>query len=81
MAQFINDDKKQQIIQSIRDDGKRVIDVATEYDVSTKTIYTWLRSGIGGDTSALEIAKLKRELEAVYGVLGKVTTELKHSKK
>lgn len=80
MAQDISLETKQKIISSIRDDGKRVVEVATEYGVSTKTIYGWLRSGIS-DSSALEIAKLKRELEAVYGVLGKVTAELKRPKK
>jgi transposase-like protein len=55
--------------------------VAKEYDVSTKAIYHWLRAGVKGDSSALEIARLKRELDAVYGVLGKVTAELKHPKK
>ena len=81
MAQYISNEQKQKIIKDIRDEGKRVVDVAKEYDVSTKTIYNWLRAGIKGDSSALEIARLKRELDAVYGVLGKVTAELKHPKK
>lgn len=81
MPQYIDGEKKQQIIRDIRDNGKRVADVAAEYGVSTKTIYTWLRGGIAGDGSALEIARLKRELDAVYGILGKVTAELKHPKR
>jgi len=81
MAQFIGAEKKQQIISEIRDKGKRVVDVANEHGVATKTIYTWLRTGVIGDSRDLEIAKLKRELDAVYGVLGKVTAELKHPKK
>lgn len=81
MAQLISHEKKQQIIQEIRDEGKRVVDVANEHQVSTKAIYRWLRDGIGGDSSALEIARLKRENEQLYGILGKVTAELKRSKK
>lgn len=81
MSQLISTETKQKIIQEIRDEGKRTVDVASAHNVSTKTIYTWLRTGIGGDTSALEIARLKRELEAVYGILGKVTAELKHPKR
>ena len=65
----------------IREQGKRVVDVASAYQVSTKSIYRWLNEGVGGNSDALEIARLKRELEAVYGVLGKVTAELKHPKK
>ena len=81
MAQLIAHEQKQQIIKEIRDEGKRVVDVASEHNVSTKAIYRWLRDGIGGDSRDLEIARLKRELDAVYGVLGKVTAELKHPKK
>ena len=81
MSQPIDPIKKQAIITKIRDEGQRTVDVASEYGVSTKTIYGWLKQGVGGDGSALEIARLKRELEAVYGILGKVTAELKHPKK
>jgi transposase-like protein len=82
MGQSVDLAKKQIIITKIRDEGRRVAEVATEYDVSTKTIYGWLKQGVGGgDSSALEVARLKRELEAVYGVLGKVTAELKRPKK
>lgn len=81
MAQYISAEIKQEIIKEIRDEGKRVVDVAATHDVSTKTIYTWLRDGVGGDTSALEIARLKRENEQLYGILGKVTAELKRPKR
>jgi transposase-like protein len=81
MSQYISNEQKEKVIKEIRDEGKKVIDVASEYGVSTKTIYNWLRDGVKGDSSALEIVRLKRELNAVYGVLGKVTAELKHPKK
>ncbi|HYU75333.1 MAG TPA: helix-turn-helix domain-containing protein [Ktedonobacteraceae bacterium] len=68
MAQFISEDKKQQIIHDIRDEGKRVVDVSIAHNVSTKTIYHWLKNGIAGDRRGLEIARLKREL--VQGHLG-----------
>jgi transposase-like protein len=81
VSQYISNEQKEKIIKEIRDEGKRVSDVASEHGVSTKAIYNWLRGGVKGDSSALEIARLKRELEAAYGVLGKVTAELKHPKK
>ena len=81
MAQYVSNEQKEKIIKAIRDEGKKVSDVAKEYDVSNKAIYNWLRDGVKGDSSALEIAKLKRELDSVYGVLGKVTAELKRPKK
>jgi transposase-like protein len=81
MAQYISNELKEKIVKQIRDEGKKVTEIAKENNVSTKTIYNWLRDGVKGDNSALEIARLKRELDAVYGVLGKVTAELKHPKK
>ena len=81
MGQVISAETKRQVIHEIRDEGKRVADVAATHGVSTKAIYRWLRDGVGGDSSALEIARLKRELDAVYGILGKVTAELKHPKR
>jgi transposase-like protein len=81
LSQPIDPVKKQAIITKIRDEGRKTTEVAAEYGVSTKTIYGWLSAGVGGDGSALEISRLKRELEAVYGVLGKVTAELKRPKR
>lgn len=81
MSQVISTETKQQVIHEIRDEGKRVVDVAATHDVSTKAIYRWLRGGVGGDSSALEIAKLKRENEQLYAILGKVTAELKRPKR
>jgi transposase-like protein len=81
MSSQIDQAKKQAIITKIRDEGQKTTDVAAEYGVSTKTIYGWLKQGVAGGGEALEIARLRRELEAVYGVLGKVTAELKHPKR
>lgn len=81
MAQYVSDDKKQEIIRKVRDEGKKVSELATEYGVSAKSIYTWLRDGVKGDNSALEIARLKRETEMLYGLLGKLTAEASRSKK
>lgn len=81
MAQYVSDDKKQEIIRKVRDEGKKVSELAAEYSVSTKSIYTWLKDGVKGDNSALEIARLKRETEMLYGLLGKLTAEASRSKK
>ena len=81
MAQYVSNEQKEQIIKEIKEEGKRVVDVATAHEVSTKAIYNWLSRGVKGDSSALEIARLKRENEQLYGILGKVTAELKRPKK
>ncbi len=81
MAQYISDDKKKEIVSKVRDNGTPVSALALEYGVSTKSIYTWLRDGLKGDNSALEIGRLKRENEMLYGLLGKLTAEASRSKK
>jgi transposase-like protein len=81
MGQVVSTEVKQQVIREIRDEGKRVVEVAEAHNVSTKAIYRWLRDGVGGDSSALEFAKLKRENEQLYAILGKVTAELKSPKR
>lgn len=81
MAQFISSDVKQKIITAVRDDGKKVSELADEHGISTKTIYTWLRAGISGNSSALQVAKLQREVNMLYGLLGKLTAEASRQKK
>jgi transposase-like protein len=81
MAQYISDDKKQEIIRRVREDACKVADLVREYNVSAKSIYTWLGDGVKGGNSALEIARLKRETEMLYGLLGKLTAEASRSKK
>jgi transposase-like protein len=81
MAQYISSDVKQKVISAVRDDGKKVSDLATEHGVSTKTIYNWLRAGVSGDNSALQVAKLQREINMLYGLLGKLTAEASRQKK
>jgi transposase-like protein len=81
MAQYVSEDKKHEIVRRVRDEGAKVADLAREYSVSTKSIYTWLSGGVKGSTSTLEVARLKRELEMVYGLLGKLTAEASRAKK
>jgi len=81
MAQYISSDIKQKVISAVRDDGKKVSDLATEYGVSTKTVYNWLRAGVSGDNSTLQVAKLQREINMLYGLLGKLTAEASRQKK
>ena len=81
MAQYISDDKKQEIMRRVREDACKVSDLAREHGVSAKSIYTWLGDGVKGSNSALEIARLKRETEMLYGLLGKLTAEASRAKK
>ena len=72
---------KREIIGKVRE-GMPVKEVERRYGVSTKTVYKWV-GGLaqGKDVSVLEIGRLKRENEALYKIVGRLTYELKSGKK
>ena len=73
---------KAEILAKIRDDGMSVSVAATTYSVSSKTIYTWLRSGVVDSTKnlILELNRLRKENEQLYKLLGRATAELNRPK-
>lgn len=85
MSQFVSDEKKQEIIKKIRDEGLAVKDAGVDYGVSTKSIYRWLRDGVGGGGGdrnlILENNRLKKENEQLYSLLGRATAEMKRPKR
>ncbi len=78
----VDPSRKAEIVAKIRDEGMRVTDVATQYNVSGKSIYTWLREGVvdGNRNLILENNKLKKENEQLYKLLGRATAEMQKSK-
>ncbi len=74
---------KAEIIKKVRDSGMRVTDVALDYNVSTKTIYRWLRDGVVNSNTSLvlQVNRLKKENEQLYKLLGRATAEMQRSKK
>lgn len=73
---------KAEIVSKIRDHGLRVSEAGEQYNISTKTIYSWLRSGVvdGDRNLILENNKLKKENEQLYKLLGRATAELNRPK-
>jgi transposase-like protein len=74
-------EKKEQILLRIKDEGITVSQAASEYGISTKTIYNWMRSSTIVDHSTLEINKLKRENKALAELVGFLTLDLERTKK
>ena len=74
-------EQKQQVIVRIKEKGETVQDLAKEYGVPPKTIYNMLaRSGQSSGT-ILELAKLKREKEALVRIIGQMLIDQKLGKK
>lgn len=73
---------KDEITLKIRDGGLTVREAADQYNISSKTIYAWLRAGVvdGNRNLILENNRLKKELEQAYRVLGRLTAESQRPK-
>lgn len=72
---------KEEIIRKVQA-GERVVDLAEQYAVSTKTIYAWLRQDSGeGVVSVLDYNKLKRENEELKRLVGELTLDMHLQKK
>ena len=80
MAALIKQDRKIEIIDKIRHEGMSVANASVTYGVSTKTLYGWLKHGIG-DANTLELNRLRRENDQLYRIVGELTRELKTQKK
>lgn len=78
----IDPEIKAEILTKIRDEGMSVSLAASTYNVSGKTIYTWLRSGVvdGNKNLILELNRLRKENEQLYRLLGRATAELNRPK-
>jgi len=71
---------KDEILSRIKQ-GHSVASLATEYGVSSKTIYTWLSAGVQAEVSALEHARLRRERDDLLRLVGNLTLEVEKRKK
>lgn len=72
-----------EIVSKIRDEGLSVSAASAQYNVSAKSIYTWLREGVvdGNRNLILELNRLRKENEQLYRLLGRATAEMQKSKK
>ena len=73
---------KTDIIHDIRNNGVSVVDASSKYNVSSKTIYNWLRTGVidSSRSLVLENNRLKKELEQAYRIIGRFTAESQRQK-
>ena len=71
---------KEEILLKIKD-GEKVMALSSQYGISSKTIYAWLRKQIKPEITLSEWHKLKRENEDLKQIIGLITLELERGKK
>lgn len=62
-------------------EGVAVSELASQYGISTKTIYGWLSAGANRGISQLESFKLRKENTELYRIIGLLTLENTRLKK
>ena len=81
MFSKIPKEKKDEILNKIKA-GEKVPALSTQYGISDKTIYYWLRTDTGEEVvSVLKYNKLKRENEELKRIVGELTLNLSQEKK
>lgn len=76
----ISKEVKEEILSKVKS-GAKVTEVSTQYGVSTKTIYYWLRRKVDSGTSIVEVRRLRKENEELKAIVGALTMDLTKLKK
>lgn len=74
-------EQKQEIMSRIKEKGERVADLAKEYGAAPKTIYNLLSRSGQNSGALLELAKIKREKEALLKIIGQLIADQRLGKK
>jgi len=72
---------KEQVLKRIREEGVPVAQVAQDHGLNPRTIYQWISRGVTAPPSILEIARLKRENQALKELIGDLTLDMSLAKK
>ena len=73
--------QKQEIIKRVTDKGERVVDLAKEFKVNPKIIYNLLKTKVNQHQAIIQLAKLKRENEALISIIGSLVAKKSHREK
>ena len=72
---------KDEILAAIKN-GTKISEVCAQHNLSTKTVYAWLRKQADNTgTSNLEIAKLRRENQELKEIIGLFALDKKRAEK
>ncbi len=81
MGTHSKQDQRDAVLTDIKN-GMKVAEASVKHSVSDKTIYSWLRAQADNTgTSALELAKLRKENTELKELIGLLTLEKKRAEK
>lgn len=81
MTKHIEDSVQDQVLLEIKN-GTKVMDAASKYSISDKTIYGWMKKQADNTgTSSLEVAKLRRENMELKELVGIFALDKKRAEK
>jgi len=80
MFRVIPKTTKEEILARVKN-GEKVMEPASQYGVSPKTIYGWLRNQVTPQISLMEFNRLKRENDELKRIIGMITLELERGEK
>jgi transposase-like protein len=72
----VSPEVKQQILKRIKEEGVSVTQAAEEHGLSTQTIYGWIAKGVTAPPSVIEVSRLKREVQTLHEIIGRLTVKL-----
>jgi len=81
MNKKINNEKKKEILNKVKVEGIMVKEVAERYEISTKTIYRWIKEESETTPSFWEVKKLRQENKVLKELIGTITLEMEKTKK
>jgi len=77
----LNEDQKKEVIRRVSENGERVPGLAKEFGVTPKTIYNLLGRQANKAGALIELAKVKRENEALLKIIGSLVADSRLGKK
>ena len=79
--QTISKEVKEQIIERIRNEGKSVSAIAKEHGIPPTTVFSWLKRKTENPQYYKEMIKLRKEKQALMGIIGELTVRLSDKEK
>lgn len=81
MSEPIKKEIKEEVLFRIKNEGLTVPNATLQYGINRRTIYGWLSSAGITNPSSQKIREQQREIDSLYTVIGKLSTELNKLKK